>query len=91
MESKILPNEILNLIKIQQALKDDESQCEEAGPLQTYRHCIVKLIDVYEDEEYVHLVMENCKGLSLNQTIKRDDEDISNGDSNSEDSNASDD
>jgi len=25
---------------------------------------------VYEDEEYVHLVMENCKGYSLNQIIK---------------------
>ena len=29
----------------------------------------MKLIDVYEDSEFVHLIMENCKGLSLNDIV----------------------
>jgi len=54
----VLANEILNLITIQQAHSDDNL------PLPS-----VRLYDVYEDSEYVHLVMENCKGGSIAKII----------------------
>lgn len=34
-----------------------------------YDHKCIKLYDVYEDDEFVHLVMEYCKHGSLQQLL----------------------
>lgn len=63
MEEKILPNEILNLIKIHQTQKEN-GDCPSC----------IRLYEVFEDEEFVHLVMEYCSAGSLNRIIQNKDE-----------------
>jgi calcium-dependent protein kinase len=53
-----VPNEVLSLARIQQVQIDDTSP-----------NC-VRLFDVYEDTEFVHLVMENCQGDSLSHILQ---------------------
>lgn len=53
MEKVILQNEIVHMIKMQ---NDENNKC-------------IKLLDVYEDDEFVHLVMEYCKCGSLQQLL----------------------
>jgi len=50
----VIPTEILNLIKVNQATKEVNSA-----------KCLVHLHEVFEDDEYVHLVMDYCSGGSL--------------------------
>ena len=57
----VLPCEILNLIKIN--IEESNNYC-------------VKLFEVYEDKEFVHLVLEYCHGETLRnhlQSITQDD------------------
>lgn len=50
----VLPSEILNLIRLNQ--EESNNYC-------------VKLIEVYEDPEFVHLILEYCQGGSLKQHL----------------------
>ena len=59
VETSILQNEILSLIKIQRAAMSN----------QNFENCVIRLHDVYEDKEYVHMVLENSKGCSLQEAI----------------------
>ena len=58
VEEKILPNEIINLVNVQMAHKED-----------SLPHQCVKLYEVFEDSEYVHLVMEYIKGGPISQIV----------------------
>jgi serine/threonine protein kinase len=68
VEDKVMPNEILSLIRINSAPKELYSE-----------KCLIKLYEVYEEEEYVHLVMDYCEGGSLRGVFNDDDEDSDDG------------
>ena len=51
----VLPCEILNLIKIN--IEESNNYC-------------VKLFEVYEDKEFVHLVLEYCHGETLRNHLQ---------------------
>jgi serine/threonine protein kinase len=61
---QVIPSEILNLIKINQAYSCTSKPSS-----------IVKLLEVYEEEEYVHLVMEYCPGGALGELFQSDEHD----------------
>lgn len=54
-----MPSEILSLTRIYQAQKEDTHS----------RNC-VRLYEVYEDDEFVHMVLENCRGNSMSHLIQ---------------------
>ena len=75
----ILPNEILSLVRIQQAKQvEQEYHTSNKSTHSTGRHLgehCIRLYDVYEDAESVHLVLENCQGQSLSSLIHNADDD----------------
>lgn len=54
-----MQNEILSLVKIQRASHDMPDAADK----------LVHLFDVFEDSKYVHLVLENSRGISLKESI----------------------
>ena len=67
----ILPNEVLNLTRMQQArnIEDEHVKCGKKG------ESSVRLYAVYEEDDQVHLVLENCKGATLAELIRDEDVD----------------
>jgi serine/threonine protein kinase len=59
VEESIVPNEVLSLTRIHQTQRED-SHCQ---------HC-VRIFDVYEDDEFVHLVLENCRGDPISHVLE---------------------
>ena len=75
----VLPNEILSLVRIQQAKQvEQEYHTSAKSTLSTGRHLgehCIRLYDVYEDADSVHLVLEICQGQSLSNLIFDDADD----------------
>lgn len=61
---KNINDEILNLVAIQQEIYQDKEDTAAFSNCCQIQHC-VKLFDIYEDTDCVHLVMENCEGDTL--------------------------
>ena len=62
-------DEILNLIAIQQEIHKDRDETDRSfnGKSSSQIQYCVKLFEIYEDDDSVHLVMELCEGDSLDR------------------------